>query len=86
MAGSRANAGESRAIVGDVGAQIKHDLVDEADLTEARLGAYRALLIPNAAHLAADTIERIERWLHGGDRRLMVTGKTNLPPSLLGLK
>ena len=25
------------------------------------------------------------RWLAGGDRRLIVTGKTNLPPRLLGL-
>lgn len=65
---------------------IKHDVVDEADLSEERLDAYRALLIPNAAHLAADTITRIERWLSGDDRRLIVSGKTNLPPRLLGLK
>ena len=65
---------------------IKHDVVDEADLSEERLDAYRALLIPNAAHLAADTIKRIERWLSGNDCRLIVSGKTNLPPHLLGLK
>lgn len=64
---------------------IKHDFVEEADLREARLDAFRALLIPNAAHLATDTIARIERWLSGGDRRLIVSGKTNLPPRLLGL-
>ena len=64
---------------------LKHDVVEEADLTDERLAGYRAVVIPNAAHLAAGTIERIERWVRGGDRRLVVTGKTNLPPRLLGL-
>ena len=64
---------------------LKHDIVEEADLTDERLAGYRALLIPNAAHLSGETIARIERWLAGGDRRLIVTGKTNLPPRLLGL-
>src|SRR5471032_319160 len=44
-----------------------------------------AYLAPNAGHLSADTIARIERWLEGADKRLIVTGKTNLPPRLLGL-
>ncbi len=64
---------------------LKHDLVDESDLDEAVLAGYRALLIPNAAHLAPQTIARIEAWLGEPARRLIVTGKTNLPPSLLGL-
>ena len=64
---------------------LKHDVVEEADLTDERLAGYRAIVIPNAAHLAAGTIERIERWVRGDDRRLVVTGKTNLPPRLLGL-
>lgn len=64
---------------------IKHDLVGETDLGDERLAGYRALLIPNAAHLSERTIERIERWLSGADRRLIVTGKTNLPAPLLGL-
>ncbi len=63
---------------------LKHDLVEEAALTDARLAGLRALLVPNAGHLAPATIARIERWLAGGDRRLIVTGKTNLPPTLLG--
>ncbi len=63
---------------------LKHDVVEEADLTADRLAGYRALLVPNAAYLSDGTIERIERWLDG-DRRLVVTGKTNLPPRLLGL-
>src|SRR5215471_15423002 len=63
---------------------LKHDVVEEADLTAERLAGYRALLVPNAAYLSDATIEGIERWL-GGDRRLLVTGKTNLPPRLLGL-
>jgi len=63
---------------------IKHDVVDEADLE--RIDQYSALLIPNAAHLAEHSILRIERWLDGADRRLLVSGKSNLPPHLLGLK
>ena len=39
---------------------LKHDLVEEADLTDERLGAVRALLVPNARHLADRTIGRIE--------------------------
>jgi hypothetical protein len=64
---------------------LKHELVEESALTEERLARLRALLVPNAGHLAAETIARIERWLARGDRRLIVTGKTNLPPRLLGL-
>jgi hypothetical protein len=64
---------------------LKHDVVEEADLTRERLADYRALLVPNAAHLAPATIERIEAWLGGSDRRLVVTGKTNIPPRRLGL-
>lgn len=64
---------------------LKHDLVDEAAFTGPVLDRCRALLIPNAAHLASDTIARIEAWLAGAGRRLIVTGKTNLPPRLLGL-
>lgn len=64
---------------------LKHDLVEEADLAGDRLAGYRALLVPNAAHLAGETLERLEGWLGGPDRHLMVTGKTNLPPRLLGL-
>ena len=30
---------------------LKHDVVDEADLSDDLLAGYRALLIPNAAHL-----------------------------------
>jgi len=44
---------------------IKHDLCEEADLSQERLDGYRALFIPNAAHLADDTIARIECWLSG---------------------
>ncbi|HZP98238.1 MAG TPA: hypothetical protein VFB13_01785 [Reyranella sp.] len=65
---------------------LKHQLIEEAALTEERLAVLRALLIPNAGHLVPETIARLERWLSRGDRRLIVTGKTNLPPALLGLK
>ena len=65
---------------------LKHEMIEEAALTDERLSGLRALLIPNAGHLTDETHARIERWLAGGDRRLIVTGKTNLPPRLLGLK
>lgn len=64
---------------------LKHDMVEEADLLDDRLAGYRALLVPNAAHLEAETIARLEGWLRDADRRLIVTGKSNLPPALLGL-
>jgi hypothetical protein len=64
---------------------LKHDLVEEADLTDERLAGCRAVLVPNAGHLAPETPERIEAWLLGPDRRLIVTGKTNVAPRLLGL-
>jgi len=64
---------------------LKHDIVEEADLTDTRLATYRALLVPNAGHLSPETIVRIERWLPSGGRRLVVTGRTNLPPRVLGL-
>ena len=65
---------------------LKHEMIEEAALTDERLSGLRALLIPNAGHLTDETHARIERWLAGADRRLIVTGKTNLPPRLLGLK
>jgi hypothetical protein len=64
---------------------IKHDIVDETDLTDARLAGIHALLIPNAGHLPATTVASIERWMGDTRNRLIVTGKTNLPPRLLGL-
>ncbi len=65
---------------------LKHELIEEATLSEQKLAGLRALLVPNAGHLAPETIARIERWLADGDCRLIVTGKTNLPPHLLGLR
>ncbi|VTU21639.1 hypothetical protein H6CHR_01630 [Variovorax sp. PBL-H6] len=64
---------------------LKHDLVEEASLEESVLADCRALLIPNAAHLADTTIARITQWLSRTQGRLIVSGKTNLPPALLGL-
>ena len=64
---------------------LKHDLIEEADLRDEVLAGLRALLVPNAAHLGADTIARIEGWLGTGRGRLIVTGRTNLSPALLGL-
>ena len=64
---------------------LKHDLIEEADLRDEVLAGLRALLVPNAAHLGADTIARIEAWLGTGRGRLIVSGRTNLSPALLGL-
>jgi hypothetical protein len=65
---------------------LKHEMIEEDALTDRRLAGLRALLVPNAGRLAPETIARIERWLRDGDCRLIVTGKTNLPPKLLGLR
>ena len=46
---------------------------------------YRALLVPNAAHLAAGPSSASSAGSRDPARRLIVTGKTNLPPRLLGL-
>ena len=35
---------------------LKHDLIEEAALSDQRLAGLRALLIPNAAHLAPETM------------------------------
>ena len=64
---------------------IKHDIIDETDLTDERLAGMLALIIPNAGHLGDAVIGRIERWIRDPAHRLVVTGKTNLPPRLLGL-
>jgi hypothetical protein len=64
---------------------LKHDMIEEAALSDERLAGLAALLVPNAGHLTETTIARLQRWLAGGNRRLIVTGKTNLPPQLLGL-
>ena len=64
---------------------LKHDIINEGSLTDDGLRGYRLLVVPNAAYLPADTIAAISRWLARPDTRLMVTGKTNLPPALLGL-
>src|SRR5262249_1655918 len=64
---------------------LKHDMIEETGLTQERLASLRALLIPNAGHLRPQTIACIHHWLAVGDPTLTVTGKTHLPPSLLGL-
>lgn len=65
---------------------LKHDLVSEAQLTDAVLQGCMALVIANASHLEPATIARIQSWLRDPAHRLLVTGRTNLPPALLGLK
>lgn len=64
---------------------LKHDIVEESQLTAAALDSYSALVIPNAGHLELATVARIEAWMRNPDHRLIVTGRTNLPPPLLGL-
>ena len=85
LKGERAYLAPAGASVLLARCNLKHDLVEETDLTEERLAAVRTLLVPNAGHLADRTIARIEAWVRSGDRHLLVTGKTNLPPGLLGL-
>ncbi|MGH8431461.1 MAG: hypothetical protein ACREUF_13775, partial [Solimonas sp.] len=66
---------------------LKHRLVEEAELDDALLERCRALFVPNAGHLAPETVTRLSRWLgSSANRRLIASGNTNLPPHLLGLK
>lgn len=65
---------------------LKHDLVTEADLSHELLAGCAAMVIANAGHLEAATITVLQAWLaEDPSRRLLVTGRTNLPPALLGL-
>ncbi len=63
---------------------LKHDVLDEAELTPDVLARLTVLLVPNAGHLGDTTVERLQRWLQASGNRLIATGKTNLPPALLG--
>jgi hypothetical protein len=66
---------------------LKHEMIEETKLSDEKLAGLRALLIPNAGHLTPETVARLEKWMaSSADHRLIVTGKTNLPTKLLGLK
>ena len=64
---------------------IKHDIVEELVLRKV-MSAYHTLLIPNAGSLETDTITALQEWLINPKNRLIVTGKTNLPATILGLE
>src|SRR2546427_9321337 len=59
---------------------LKHDVVEETDLTDERLGGNPGPRSPHAAHPAAEPIGGPAPWLRDRDRRLAVSGKTNIPP------
>ena len=64
---------------------LKHDTINEEELRES-IREYQTLVIPNAARLEANTLSRIQDRLQDPDFFLLVTGRTNLPDSLLGLE
>ena len=64
---------------------LKHDTVSEEELRES-IRECQTLVIPNAARLEEATVTRIEDRLRDPDFFLVVTGRTNLPDSLLGLE
>lgn len=64
---------------------LKHTLVRESELKQS-LDRYGAVIAANAAHLEPGTIDRLQEWAATDGRRLVVTGKTNLPPGMLGLQ
>ena len=65
---------------------IKHDILEEGEgLGHGSLLPYQTILIPNAEHLLPATIEALEWWLQAPNTRLIVTGKTNIPPAILGI-
>src|SRR5215212_5186347 len=65
---------------------LKHDFVEEGDLSAEVLAGYRLLLVADGAHLDNATIRSIQAWHANGRGCLVVAGKTNLPPQLLGLQ
>ena len=65
---------------------IKHDILHEGEgLTHDLLQPYHTILVPNAEQLAPTTIEALQRWHESPNNRLVVTGKTNLPATILGI-
>ena len=65
--------------------EVTHDRLGEDDLAD-HLDAYDTLFLANAGHLGERDVARIADWLAGPARFLVVSGKTNLPDDLLGLK
>src|SRR2546427_2284196 len=53
---------------------LKHDVVEETDLTDERLGGDCAVLLSNAAHLPGANIVRLTHWLRDGQHRPLLTG------------
>jgi hypothetical protein len=63
---------------------VKHDVVDE-DALFADLDRRRAVVLPTALDLAPATIDALVQWLADPSHRLVVSGRTSLPPALLGV-
>ena len=64
---------------------IKHDWLNEDDVLADALSSYNLLVVANAGHLPVSVVKRIVAWTAKAENRLLVTGRTNLPNSLLGL-
>jgi hypothetical protein len=65
---------------------IKADCVSESELSDGVMAEYRALIVPEAAHLLLETRRAIERWSSVPGRWLIVSGSTNLSEGLLGVR
>jgi hypothetical protein len=63
---------------------VKHDLVREAALEKA-LPHVHTLFIANGGQLTEGSVRAVRDWLREPSHRLVVSGRTNLPPDLLGL-
>jgi hypothetical protein len=63
---------------------IKHDVVSESEFIEHR-DSYSELFIPNAVSLGREMIDAVGEWIERPGAFLFVSGRTNLPPELLGL-
>ena len=64
---------------------LKHSFIGDEGLADY-LAEVSLLFLPSAHSLTSAAIEAIGSWLERGDSFLCVTGPTNLPPELLGLK
>ncbi|MXZ21704.1 MAG: hypothetical protein F4Y84_14060 [Caldilineaceae bacterium SB0665_bin_25] len=64
---------------------LKHSFIGDEGLAD-RLAEVSLLFLPSAHSLTRAAIEAISSWLERDDTFLCVSGPTNLPPELLGLK
>jgi len=64
---------------------VKFDILTEDKCSVEVLNDYHTIFVPNACRLLEQTSAALEKWLEG-DVELVVSGSTNLPERLLGIR